>query len=89
MHRAVIIYSHANASDCGTMLPRCTQIVAHLDVDVIVYDYEGYGYSDGYPSESAMMRDLEVVFQYALGTFSPKHIFLYGESSRTPAFRRL
>lgn len=79
--RAVIIYSHANAADCGTMLPRCTQIAVHLDVDVIIYDYEGYGYSDGSPSEAAMLRDLELVFKFALGAFSPKHIFLYGESS--------
>ena len=63
------------------MLPRCSQIASHLDVDVILYDYEGYGYSDGSPSEEAMLRDLDVVFQYALGSFSPKHIFLYGESS--------
>ena len=81
-YRAVIIYSHANAADCGTMLPRCTQISVQLDVDVIIYDYEGYGYSDGSPSEAAMIRDLEVVFKYALGTFSSKHIFLYGESSK-------
>ncbi|KAK8799752.1 hypothetical protein WA588_002577, partial [Blastocystis sp. NMH] len=78
--KAVIIYSHANAADCGTMLPRCTQIAVHLDVDVIIYDYEGYGYSDGSPSEAAMLRDLELVFKFALGAFSPKHIFLYGES---------
>ena len=64
------------------MIPRCSHIASHLDVDVIDYDYEGYGYSDGSPSETAMVRDLEVVFQYALGSFSPRHIFLYGESSR-------
>lgn len=50
-------------------------------VDVLVYDYEGYGYSDGCYSEVSMCRDLEEVFKYALGIYPSDHIFLYGESS--------
>ena len=36
--RGDIIYSHANATDCGGMLRRCMQISSHLSVDVLVYD---------------------------------------------------
>ena len=79
--RGVIIYSHANATDCGGMLRRCMQISSHLSVDVLVYDYEGYGYSDGCYSVVSMCRDLEEVFKYALGIYPSDHIFLYGESS--------
>lgn len=79
--RGVIIYSHANATDCGGMLPRCMQISSRLSVDVLIYDYEGYGYSDGCHSEFSMCRDLEEVFKYALGIYTSDHIFLYGESS--------
>ena len=57
------------------------QMVEVLHVDVIVYDYEGYGFSDGYHTEDALFRDIEAVFAYALGCYYPDSIFLYGESS--------
>lgn len=63
------------------MLPRCMQMVEVLHVDVIVYDYEGYGFSDGCHTEDALFRDIEAVFAYALGCYCPGSIFLYGESS--------
>ena len=63
------------------MLPRCMQMVEVLHVDVIVYDYEGYGFSDGCHTEDALFRDIEAVFAYALGCYYPDSIFLYGESS--------
>lgn len=83
-HRAVIIYSHGNATDCGGMLPRCIQMSEQLSVDVILYDYEGYGYSAGYHTEEALYCDIDVVFQYALGCYYPEYIFLYGDSSGLP-----
>lgn len=50
-------------------------------MDILIYDYEGYGYSDGKSTEYAIKRDLEAVFKYALGLYRSEHIFLYGESS--------
>ena len=63
------------------MLPRCLQLSDKLHVDVIIYDYEGYGFSDGYNTEEALYCDIEAVFAYALGCYYPNSIFLYGESS--------
>lgn len=80
--RAVIIYSHGNATDCGCMIPRCIQMSQKLKVDVIIYDYEGYGYSTGEPSNVSICTDIEIVYAYTRRYFSSKSIFLYGESSR-------
>lgn len=52
-----------------------------LEMDILLYDYEGYGYSDGKSTECAIKRDLEAVFKYALGLYRSEQIFLYGESS--------
>ena len=63
------------------MLSRCMKLSTKLEMDIILYDYEGYGYSDGKSTESAIKRDLEAVFKYALGLYRSEQIFLYGESS--------
>ena len=80
-YRAAIIYSHGNAADCGSMLPRCMQMSERLDLDIVLYDYEGYGYSVGQPSGDSIRTDIEIVYHYLLKQFDSRKIFLYGESS--------
>lgn len=79
--RAAIIYSHGNAADCGSMLPRCMQMSERLEMDIILYDYEGYGYSVGQPSGDSIRTDIEIVYHYVLKHFDSRKVFLYGESS--------
>ena len=81
MNRAAIIYSHGNASDCGSMLPRCMQLSEKLNVDIIIYDYEGYGYSTGGYCRETICEDVEIVYDYVHQFFPASCIFLYGESS--------
>ena len=59
----LLLYSHGNAEDLGMIRYRMNQYVEH-GYGVAAYDYEGYGMSDGTPSESAAYRDIERVWRW-------------------------
>lgn len=42
-HKPTILYSHPNALDLGECLPFCRALGALLHVNVLAYDYSGYG----------------------------------------------
>ncbi len=79
-----IIYSHANAEDIGNIYPWCKFLSKKLQVNVIAYDYTGYGLAldQGRPNEVQCYRDIEAVYNYVkeeIGVPSNK-IVLYGRS---------
>ena len=47
-----IIYSHGNATDCGAMFIMYAMLALTLKVNVVGYDYTGYGssYDSGVPT---------------------------------------
>lgn len=53
-----------------------------LKCNFMVYDYTGYGKSNGLPSEDNCYRDIEAAFQYLLEAkqLQPEQIVLYGRS---------
>ena len=79
--RRVIIYSHANATDIGAIIPLTEMLGTVLDCDYVIYDYEGYGCSDGVAHGSNLPRDLRCVYDYVRTLFAGKDIYLAGESS--------
>jgi abhydrolase domain-containing protein 17 len=46
--RYTILHSHGNATDLGAMHDRYVGLVQNLRVNVVAYDYTGYGASQGY-----------------------------------------
>ena len=65
-----IVYSHGNATDLGGMFSRYVYIAVKLGVNVVGYDYTGYGVSDGMPTEKQTYMDIEAVFKWCLSTTS-------------------
>ena len=62
-----LLWSHGNAMDCGECV-ELLQLMAHrLNVNVIAYDYAGYGASSGSPTEAGTYADIEAVHNYANG----------------------
>ena len=53
-----------------------------LRVNIMAYDYSGYGKSNGYPCEEYVYADIEAAYQYLLQVkkISPESIVLYGRS---------
>lgn len=52
-----------------------------LRVNVICYDYEGYGCSDGQAKNGHFFRDLMNVYIFSRQFYDGKNIFFFGDSS--------
>jgi hypothetical protein len=65
--RKIILYSHGNAIDIGQMHLFLTKLSQEIDVDVIAYDYPGYGLSEGgHASAEGCTRFIFQVYEYLL-----------------------
>lgn len=60
-----IVYSHANAGHIGFRLPLAKLITESLGVNMILWDYRGYGNSDGTPEEEGINMDATAVLSWA------------------------
>jgi len=52
-----LLYSHGNAGNIGDRLRIARLLVEQLGVGVFMYDYRGYGRSQGTPSEAGLVSD--------------------------------
>lgn len=76
-----LLVSHGNAEDIGDDRP-WLQELRRAGFSVFAYDYEGYGTSEGRPSERAAYQDEAAAYDYLavnLGT-PPDRIVIYGRS---------
>lgn len=80
--KRTILYSHANAEDLGNIYPWCKFLVRSLGVNLLAYDYSGYGLSSGEPSEENCYADITAVYEHMVNIMKidPKNIILYGRS---------
>lgn len=58
-----VLFSHGNAADLATTYPFLLAL-QQQGFAVLSYDYEGYGLSTGFPSESHTYRDVRAVYHY-------------------------
>ncbi|CAM8979929.1 unnamed protein product [Rhodiola kirilowii] len=94
-----VLYSHGNAADVGQMLNIFVELSFHLGVNLMGYDYSGYGQSSGKPTEQDTYADIEAAYKCLKEKYEVKeeNIILYGQSvgsgptidlaSRLPGFR--
>lgn len=77
-----VIISHNNVTDIGIRFFFGLSFVTHINCNVVIYDYSGYGLSTGKPSEKNIYADIEAVFTYAKEHYHirPETTILYGES---------
>ncbi|CAH9080759.1 unnamed protein product [Cuscuta europaea] len=80
--RLTLLYSHGNAADLGQLYDLFLQLKANLRVNLMGYDYSGYGASSGKPTEFDTYADIEAVYecletQYGV---SQEDLILYGQS---------
>ncbi|XP_057435405.1 uncharacterized protein LOC130728079 isoform X1 [Lotus japonicus] len=82
MAKSTILYSHGNAADIGQMYELFVELSIHLRVNLMGYDYSGYGQSSGKPSEHNTYADIEAVYKYLEENYGAKQedIILYGQS---------
>jgi len=80
-----VIFSHGNSTDLGGIYNYILDFATFLGVSVLVYDYSGYGYATGKPSEKNIFADIRAVYDYALKELGIpwNKVVLYGHSIGT------
>lgn len=55
--REVILFAHGNAGNISGRAHTASTIQQHLDATVMLFDYRGYGRSEGKPREAGVLQD--------------------------------
>ena len=76
-----LLISHGNAEDLGDD-KYWLDSLRHAGFNVFAYDYEGYGTSDGKPSEKACYRDVAAAYDFLAVDLKtpPDRIIIFGRS---------
>ncbi|KAM6549325.1 hypothetical protein CsatB_021001 [Cannabis sativa] len=77
-----LLYSHGNAADLGQMYELFAELSVILRVNLLGYDYSGYGKSTGKPSEQNTYADIEAAYRCLVEKYGVKEedVILYGQS---------
>lgn len=80
-----VIFSHGNSTDIGIMRNFIADLSIQLKVNVLIYEYTGYGQSTGRPSEKNIFADIKAAYNYLINVrgIPWKLIVLYGQSIGT------
>jgi pimeloyl-ACP methyl ester carboxylesterase len=63
--RATVIYNHGNGQNINRYWGR-VELLWEMGLNVFIYDYEGYGKSEGTPAGDACYADAEIALEYVL-----------------------
>ena len=79
-----VLFSHGNAEDIGYDTPLLEQI-RDAGFSVFAYDYQGYGTSEGRPTEQHVYDDEDAAYNYLVQTMriAPSRIIAFGRSVGT------
>ena len=80
--RPVLLYAHGNAGNLSDRAENIRIWQSHLAIDFLIFDYRGYGKSDGDPSEQGLYRDSRAAYRWLLDErgVPPERIVLFGRS---------
>ena len=79
--RAVVIYCHGNAGNIGNRIYRL-KAFHDLGLNILLFDYRGFGKSTGRPSEQGVYKDAVTVYDYLANRpdVDRHYIAAYGKS---------
>nr|CAG4651167.1 EOG090X09ZU [Simocephalus serrulatus]SVE94377.1 EOG090X09ZU [Simocephalus serrulatus] len=77
-----ILFFHGNAGNIGHRLPNARGLFKHLQANILMVEYRGYGLSEGTPSESGLYKDAQAALNYLLNREDIDHrrIIVFGRS---------
>ena len=78
---AIILWCHGNAGNVTDRFEKFVEML-RLPADILLFDYRGYGKSEGEPSEKGIYLDTEAAWTYLLERegYKPGQILIYGNS---------
>ena len=76
--KITLLYSHANAEDLADVYIWLKYLSKQLNVNVMGYDYTGYGQSEGEPAEENCYADIDAVYEHltTVRGLKPNQIFV-------------
>ena len=79
--RGVILFCHGNAGNISHRL-ESIQIFHQLGLDIFIFDYRGYGQSEGKPTEPGTYQDAEAAWRYLTEErqVNPNKVIVFGRS---------
>jgi fermentation-respiration switch protein FrsA (DUF1100 family) len=79
--RATLLFFHGNAGNISHRM-ESLEIFHQLKLQVLIFDYRGYGQSEGQPSETGTYLDAEAAWSYLtqIKEIPPQRIVLFGRS---------
>jgi len=79
--RGVILFCHGNAGNISHWL-ESIQVFHRLGLAVFIFDYRGYGQSEGTPTEEGTYQDAEAAWRYLIETrqVDPSQVIVFGRS---------
>jgi hypothetical protein len=79
--RGTLLFCHGNAGNISHRV-EIIEIFNKLNLNVFIFDYRGYGRSQGRPSEQGLYRDAQAAYQYLIsrGDIDQETIIIYGKS---------
>jgi fermentation-respiration switch protein FrsA (DUF1100 family) len=79
--RSTLFFAHGNAGNISDRLFK-VKFFYELGLNVFIFDYRGYGKSQGRPSEAGVYLDAQAAYDYlqSRGDVDMKNIILYGAS---------
>lgn len=79
--RATMLFSHGNAGNISHRLESLRQF-HRLRLNVLIYDYRGYGQSTGKPGEQGLYRDIDAAWRWLIDkrALPTERIVLFGRS---------
>ncbi len=83
--RGTILYCHGNAGNISHRM-ESIRIFYGLQMNTFIFDYRGYGQSEGKPSEVGTYRDVEAAWLYLVNSrkLSTEEIVVFGQSLGGP-----
>jgi hypothetical protein len=79
--RAPLLFMHGNAGNISDRAENAARL-AQLGLDVLLFDYRGYGLSEGSPSEQGVYLDAQAMLDHlcARAKVEPGGVLLFGRS---------
>jgi len=76
-----LLFSHGNGGNISHRISKIV-ILNQLDLNIFIYDYRGYGKSEGRPSEKGFYLDTQAAYDYLIKDkgINADSIIVYGES---------
>jgi len=80
--RWTVLLSHGNAGNISHRLDRTLLLQNRLGASVLLYDYRGYGKSEGSADEAGTYRDARAAYRYLTekAGVAPERLVIFGES---------